>query len=576
MATAEQYAEWLVKNKDKKGTKEFNTVAEAYKIKRGYKPPAKPEDVPFMQTDFSSPFTINPMNVGDLKDRAKNITPEQIEQAQSNTTGALRALGQGITFGFADEIEAKIRSTLGEGEYKRVRDEIRKHGLEYAKKNPKTALALEVIGGIATGGAGVAKVAGKGLLRNMGVGAGQSALYGAGQAKEVSDIDDNAMQYGAVGALTAGAFNRLGALGGGGIDKNAKKLLDQGVEITPAQALGGKLKQWEDNMSGFLWGGSEAQERALNSWNKVVANKVLAPLGKKVPDSANTLPKINQYVADLVEDSYKTAYKGATLKNTSNLKANLNNVINEAKMGFNNTAVIDDVESAVKQINKMIGDKGINERSIKVIQNNLKKKFGNATYNAKNTVQSEASEYYKRLFDTVNDEIAMQNPVNAQKLKTIDKAYGDIKALWTASGADNSTVFTPKQLANASNKGINRASQIKNRATRTKDLTQMADLADSVLTNKVPQSGTTPRLATQLASYSIPSLFFGGTSAFSPAVLAGGLGLLGAQKAMYTPAIQKMIVKWINAGYTRQQIVDALKRIGSQAGTAGLITQMDN
>ena len=34
MATAEQYADWIVKNKDKQGTPEFNTVAEAYKIAR--------------------------------------------------------------------------------------------------------------------------------------------------------------------------------------------------------------------------------------------------------------------------------------------------------------------------------------------------------------------------------------------------------------------------------------------------------------------------------------------------------------------------------------------------------------
>ena len=34
MATAEQYADWIVKNKDKKGTPEFETVAEAYKLAR--------------------------------------------------------------------------------------------------------------------------------------------------------------------------------------------------------------------------------------------------------------------------------------------------------------------------------------------------------------------------------------------------------------------------------------------------------------------------------------------------------------------------------------------------------------
>ena len=31
MATADQYAEWIVKNKDKQGTREFEVVAQAYK-----------------------------------------------------------------------------------------------------------------------------------------------------------------------------------------------------------------------------------------------------------------------------------------------------------------------------------------------------------------------------------------------------------------------------------------------------------------------------------------------------------------------------------------------------------------
>ena len=34
MATADQYAEWIVKNQSLKGTPEFNTVAEAYKLAR--------------------------------------------------------------------------------------------------------------------------------------------------------------------------------------------------------------------------------------------------------------------------------------------------------------------------------------------------------------------------------------------------------------------------------------------------------------------------------------------------------------------------------------------------------------
>lgn len=43
MATAEEYARWLVANEDKKGTPEFDTVAEAYRVTRGQVATPEPE-----------------------------------------------------------------------------------------------------------------------------------------------------------------------------------------------------------------------------------------------------------------------------------------------------------------------------------------------------------------------------------------------------------------------------------------------------------------------------------------------------------------------------------------------------
>ena len=40
MATADDYAQWIVTNADKKGTPEFNTVAAAYKEAKGDTTPA--------------------------------------------------------------------------------------------------------------------------------------------------------------------------------------------------------------------------------------------------------------------------------------------------------------------------------------------------------------------------------------------------------------------------------------------------------------------------------------------------------------------------------------------------------
>lgn len=48
MATAEQYAKWIVDNQDKKGTPEFETVAQAYKLAKTSASPAAPEVAPAM------------------------------------------------------------------------------------------------------------------------------------------------------------------------------------------------------------------------------------------------------------------------------------------------------------------------------------------------------------------------------------------------------------------------------------------------------------------------------------------------------------------------------------------------
>lgn len=39
MAKAEEYAQWIVENADKKGTKEFNIVAQAYQEAKGLPEP---------------------------------------------------------------------------------------------------------------------------------------------------------------------------------------------------------------------------------------------------------------------------------------------------------------------------------------------------------------------------------------------------------------------------------------------------------------------------------------------------------------------------------------------------------
>jgi len=150
-------------------------------------------------------------SAGNVED-AKRLTQLYDEAGQTqapeinNLAEGVRMLAKGATFGFADEIEAKVRTNqslqeqaetsmsykdaykalkklpiagrtdeqkaqaqqltailkgekqqkadVQEGKYKAVRDDLRASNAEFARQNPKTAMALEVAGGIATPVAG--------------------------------------------------------------------------------------------------------------------------------------------------------------------------------------------------------------------------------------------------------------------------------------------------------------------------------------------------------------------------------------------------------------------------------------
>ena len=53
--------------------------------------------------------------------------------------GLARSIGQGITFGTADEAEGFVRSILGDQTYKQARDQVRKELEQFRSDYPKTA-----------------------------------------------------------------------------------------------------------------------------------------------------------------------------------------------------------------------------------------------------------------------------------------------------------------------------------------------------------------------------------------------------------------------------------------------------
>ena len=131
MATKEQLKTWIVENQDKQG-KEGKDGQDFEKVKAKY---------------ISLRGESKPTKTGDYSAGAERA----------------RTVAQGVTFGFADEIEAGARSLFSDSKYKDIRDEIRQNTNDFRTDNPGKALALEMAGGVVIPG-GILRSGAKALV----------------------------------------------------------------------------------------------------------------------------------------------------------------------------------------------------------------------------------------------------------------------------------------------------------------------------------------------------------------------------------------------------------------------------
>lgn len=219
------------------------------------------------------------------------IGPPLKESPEPSISGALRSIGQGVSFNFGDEIEARLRS-LGPETYDEAKGKIDKDLTEFRAAAPGKAFALEMGGGLLSGGA-IAKGAGAGLkgtkalAKLAGSGAASGAVAGAGASE--GSLKDRAVGGALGGTLGAG----LGALASRAIPKAA------------GTRIGGKvasvLSQPVENVPGAVKGlvGSGAATSTLDPPPAIVAlAKRLTNRGGQTVDDIQ--PRVQQF-ADVPE-----------------------------------------------------------------------------------------------------------------------------------------------------------------------------------------------------------------------------------------------------------------------------------
>jgi len=118
-------------------------------------------------------------------------------------TGTRRAVAQGLTLGFGEELEA----LLSDKPYEESVEEIREEMSEFALLNPKTAFYGELLPGIATGvglSGGLAKAGIKSLSAQ---GAIELGAYGVGTGETVEERLEQGMLFAATGGILGKALD---------------------------------------------------------------------------------------------------------------------------------------------------------------------------------------------------------------------------------------------------------------------------------------------------------------------------------------------------------------------------------
>ena len=507
----------------------------------------------------------NPLSTWDLSKYKRNDA--EIQKNKAKNVEMLRKVAQGFTFGFADEIEAGVRSALGDRDYKELRDEIREKGVQFALENPKLSAALEIAGAIAMPGLGAARLAGTGLKGAVSVAGTQGALYGAGQADEMEDVAEGVFKQGALGVATGGVINRLGSVVAPKLAPGAKKLMNEGVELSPGQAMGGFANGLEESLTSTLPGIAGARSGATKTWNKVIANKVVAPLGKQIPKNIDDINDMASFVRKTVDKSYDEALLGSKIVVDSNSKLKLKNLIDEAELDGISKRGLAVLKKEISLYKRLIG-KGVSDKTVKKVDQNLRKR-ADIFHKSTNIADSEAAEYIPKIRKIFKEELVSQNPSQGAKLLNVDKAYGDIVALETAIGQGTTKgTFTPGQLQRASSKSNTTAGTRIQKAGAQTPLQQSAKEAQAIIGDTLPQSGTAPRWFAGIATGGL-------LSGYASSYLAPLLAIPGASAIIYSKPMQSMIRNWLNSGKTQQEVANLVKQYVTQGATSGLLTSMD-
>ena len=411
-------------------------------------------------------------------------------------TGLARSIGQGVTFGYADEAEAFARSILGDETYAEAKKATNAELAKFRGENPFTAYGFEIGSAILTPGGllkvaskvpSLAKVARKTMQSTTPVTRAMTggALYGSGTAEQMGDIPASAT----FGAALGGAGQKMAPV----VSEAAREMIRRGIPLSVGQRLGGTVGVVEEGLSKLPVTGEiigPTRLKALQQFATSAYNEALAPLGKKVKSGA-TPREAAAEAKEIFSSSYDKALQGIEIDVGAGFIDDIQSVIAPYVQALDDQGRRKLEQFIIEEIFNRAPEDKLTGESIQAIQ----RRFGDlaGTYMKSTDAYQQTLGTAIRAVDAeMMDLIAKYYPAKADLLRKTNEAYSlyyPVREAATGAGVKEN-IFTPAKLLSAIRREEGKAGAAgKNRLELGEARLQaFAENAADVIGSKVPES----------------------------------------------------------------------------------------
>ena len=334
------------------------------------------------------------------------------------------------------------------------------------------------------------------IVGSAAIGAGMGALQpvtaGEFWVEKMKQAGLGAAAGGAGGAISQGISRILSPQTGAA----QRMLMAEGVELTPGQVAGGLSKRFEDAATSVpIMGGkvAQAQQRAVESFNRAAINRGLGEIGEKLPDGMVGREAI-EYAGKKIGDAYDPLLARMTLRADQQFIADSTALAQNAQ-----AALAPDRAQQLANIlqtklgRHMSGQGTMTGQKFKLADSELGRLARQFSSSA-DADQRMLGETIRDMQSVMRDALARSNPRLAPELRKIDKAFATNLRVERAAASVAATdgVFTPAQLQNAV-KALDSSGRKRQFARGNALLQDLADAGKEVLPSAVGNSGTADR-----------------------------------------------------------------------------------